>query len=51
MDTHDFQKLKLSALNEDQKPSACLGCRSCESVCLQRLKISEMMSDFAARLK
>lgn len=43
--------MALSALDEDRKPSACLGCRSCEAVCPQRLKISEMMTDFAARLK
>ena len=43
--------MALSALDESQKPSACLGCRSCEKVCPQKLKISEMMADFAARLK
>ncbi len=36
---------------EDKKPSACIGCRSCEKVCPQNIKISEMMSDFTARLK
>ena len=36
---------------EDKKPSACIGCRSCETVCPQNIKISEMMSDFAERLK
>lgn len=36
---------------DDKKPSACIGCRSCEKVCPQQIKISEMMSDFTARLK
>ncbi|MBQ8828428.1 MAG: aldo/keto reductase [Clostridia bacterium] len=35
---------------EDKKPSACIGCRSCEEVCPQQIKISEMMSDFASTL-
>ena len=28
------------------QPSACIGCRSCEAVCPQQLKISEAMADF-----
>ena len=36
---------------EEKKPSACIGCRSCETVCPQNIKISEMMSDFTERLK
>lgn len=42
---------RISALPEDKKPSACIGCRSCEAVCPQNIKISEMMSDFAEKLK
>ncbi len=42
--------MAIGALPEDKKPSACLGCRSCEAVCPQKIKISEMMSDFAKRL-
>ena len=42
--------MALSALPEDKHPSACLGCRSCEAVCPQQLKISEALADFAARL-
>lgn len=38
-------------LPEDKCPSACVGCRSCEKVCPQQIKISEMMKDFAERLK
>ena len=42
--------MALSALPADKQPSACIGCRSCEAVCPQQIKISEAMSDFAAKL-
>ena len=42
--------MALSALPRDKWPSACIGCRSCEAVCPQQLKISEAMADFASRL-
>ena len=42
--------MALGALPDDKKPSACLHCRSCEQVCPQQIKISEIMGDFAARL-
>ncbi|MBR3349468.1 MAG: aldo/keto reductase [Solobacterium sp.] len=42
--------MALSALDDDKKPSACLHCRSCEQVCPQQIKISEIMGDFAQRL-
>lgn len=40
----------VSALAEEKRPSACIGCRGCEKVCPQQIKISEMMKDFTARL-
>jgi len=43
--------MTLSSYSEDKLPSACVGCRSCEKVCPQQIKISEMMKDFTARLK
>ncbi len=43
--------MALGALPAEKLPSACLGCRACEAVCPQTIKISEMMSDFAAKLK
>lgn len=43
--------MAVDALPEDKRPSACLGCRSCEAVCPQQIKISEAMADFSARLK
>ena len=42
--------MALSAMPKDKWPSACIGCRSCEKVCPQGIKISEMMKDFTARL-
>lgn len=42
--------MALSAIAPDKQPSACIGCRSCEAVCPQKLKISEAMADFAAML-
>ena len=43
--------MALAAVPEDKQPSACIGCRSCEKVCPQQIKISEAMADFAAKLK
>ena len=43
--------MALSALPKDKWPGACIGCRSCEKVCPQQIKISEMMKDFAKRLQ
>lgn len=42
--------MALSALPENKRPSACIGCRSCEAVCPQQIKISEAMADFTAKL-
>jgi len=40
----------LNSLDESKRPNSCIGCRACEAVCPQNIKISEMMSDFAERL-
>lgn len=42
--------MALMAMPEEKHPSACIGCRSCEAVCPQQIKISEAMSDFADKL-
>ena len=42
--------MALLSLPEEKKPSACIGCRSCEKVCPQQIKISEAMKDFAAKV-
>lgn len=40
----------LGSYTEDKKPSACVGCRSCEAVCPQQIKISEALADFVKML-
>ncbi|MBO4676852.1 MAG: aldo/keto reductase [Oscillospiraceae bacterium] len=42
--------MALMSLPEDKKPSACIGCRSCEQVCPQQIRISEAMKDFCGKL-
>lgn len=42
--------MALMAVPQDKQPSACVGCRSCEAVCPQQIKISEAMADFNAKL-
>ena len=42
--------MALMAVPDDKKPSSCVGCRSCEAVCPQQIKISEAMSDFTSKL-
>lgn len=42
--------MALAACPEEKKPSACVGCRSCEAVCPQQIRISEALADFSARL-
>ena len=43
--------MALSAVPKDKHPDACIGCRSCEAVCPQQIKISEVMADFVEKLK
>lgn len=43
--------MALMAVPEEKHPHACIGCRSCEAVCPQQIKVSEAMSDFAEKLK
>ncbi|MEH2953728.1 aldo/keto reductase [Candidatus Merdisoma sp. JLR.KK011] len=43
--------MALSAEPQEKQPGACVGCRSCEAVCPQGIKISEAMADFAEKLK
>lgn len=42
--------MAISALPEDKRPQACIGCRACEKVCPQSIKISEALADFASKL-
>lgn len=41
----------VETMPENKRPSACLGCRACEAVCPQGIKISEAMKDYAAKLE
>ena len=43
--------MALMAVPREKHPSACVGCKSCEQVCPQQLRIAEAMADFAEKLK
>lgn len=43
--------MALMAVPEEKQPSACIGCKSCEAVCPQQIKISEAMADFHKKLQ
>ncbi len=40
----------LMAIDKDKQPSECVGCRSCEEVCPQQIKISEVIAKFSSML-
>lgn len=42
--------MAVGSMPEAKRPSACVSCRSCEQVCPQQIKISEMMSDFSTMI-
>ena len=42
--------MALSALAQNQQPSSCIGCYSCEQVCPQQIHIPDALADFAARV-
>lgn len=42
--------MALAALPEEKKPSACIGCKSCEEVCPQQLGIADALADFASKV-
>ena len=42
--------IKISALPNEKRPSACIGCRACEQVCPQNIKISKALAHFTERL-
>jgi predicted aldo/keto reductase-like oxidoreductase len=41
--------MTFAAMPKDKKPSACIACKKCEEVCPQKIKISEIFADFAAK--
>lgn len=38
--------MAVGSMPEEKRPASCVGCKSCEQVCPQQIKISEMMTDF-----
>ena len=49
-----LEKIPQTALKNVAKekwPSECVGCRSCEKVCPQQIKISEVMKEFAGKVQ
>ncbi|MCM1272692.1 MAG: aldo/keto reductase [Clostridium sp.] len=42
--------MAVGSMEESRRPANCVGCRSCEQVCPQQIKISEAMSEFSSLL-
>ncbi len=42
--------MAVGSMPKEKQPANCIGCKSCEKVCPQQIKISEMMADFSAKL-
>ena len=42
--------MRIGQLPAEKKPNACVGCRSCEAVCPQQIKISEALASFSQKL-
>lgn len=42
--------MAVSSMPAEQRPASCIGCRSCEAVCPQQIKISQMMKAFSEML-
>jgi len=42
--------MAVGSMPEEKRPASCIGCRSCEQVCPQQIKISEMMADFSSMI-
>lgn len=43
--------MALMAVPGEKHPTACIGCKSCEKVCPQQIKISQAMADFGEMLR
>ncbi len=42
--------MAVGSIPESKRPGNCIGCKSCEQVCPQQIKISEMMADFSSMI-
>ena len=41
----------LEGIEEDKRPDSCIGCRACESVCPQSIKVSEVLAELNSKIK
>ncbi|MBE6949139.1 MAG: oxidoreductase [Ruminococcaceae bacterium] len=46
-----YAPMTLRAMPKEKHPHACIGCKSCEAVCPQQIKIADAMTDFVKRLE
>ncbi len=44
-------KMAVDSMPEDKRPSACIGCGNCVTLCPQSINIPEILADFAEKLK
>ncbi|MCM1538066.1 MAG: aldo/keto reductase [bacterium] len=42
--------MAVGSMPQEKRPASCIGCRGCEQVCPQQIKISEMMKEFSGML-
>lgn len=40
--------MAIGSMPQEKRPANCIGCKGCEQVCPQQIKISEMMADFTS---
>lgn len=42
--------MAVAGMDPEKRPANCIGCRGCEKVCPQQIKISEMMKEFSGMI-
>lgn len=42
--------MAVGSMQKDKRPANCMGCQSCERVCPQQIKISEVMREFSSMI-
>ncbi len=42
--------MAVGKMPKEKRPASCIGCRGCEQVCPQQIKISEMMKEFSSMI-
>lgn len=42
--------MAVGSMPKEKRPANCIGCKGCEQVCPQQIKISEMMAEFTAMI-